>query len=498
MMPRQATGHIEPRKLADGTYAFHIRVRHCGKRIPVTLHERKGCDCGCGGGWDASTAKTEMGNMLARIRAGVWVRPQPPATLMAAAADDAIPTYDEYANWCLQAKIDGVISEKPIAENTEKKDRWRFRYSEDFFAGVPIDEIDRARSLKFKAHLLAESREQQKAIEAGADLRDCNGRRIVPLSLASIKMILDAFASILEEAIEDDYREGNPARTKRMHIEVPKPKRTFLEMDELACLLEAARDQDVAIPNLADLAFEEGTSAEKVARLAALGKRPQQIAVEASLAKSTVTHHLRRLGINLGRGYAGRRVVSELLGRAGLRASEVCDLKIGHVRLHDPEGTRLRIEDAKTEAGERDVEVTPDLAEVLIEHIDRLRRAGLPTGPNDYLVPNARGKRISRQRVRKIVQAAAKLANKRLEAKGLPPLPHTTPHTLRRTYISIALLANEFDVKWVMRQVGHADSKMTMEVYAQLQHRAERDHGESFDRLVRKAKKRLAGIAIAA
>jgi integrase len=64
-----------------------------------------------------------------------------------------------------------------------------------------------------------------------------------------------------------------------------------------------------------------------------------------------------------------------------------------------------------------------------------------------------------------------------LEGRGLPPLPHTTPHTLRRTYISIALLANNFDVKWVMGQVGHADSTMTMEVYAHLQQRAERRHG---------------------
>ena len=47
-------------------------------------------------------------------------------------------------------------------------------------------------------------------------------------------------------------------------------------------------------------------------------------------------------------------------------------------------------------------------------------------------------------------------------------MPTTTPHTMRRTYISIALLANGFDVKWVMSQVGHADSKMTMDVYAQL------------------------------
>jgi hypothetical protein len=67
-------------------------------------------------------------------------------------------------------------------------------------------------------------------------------------------------------------------------------------------------------------------------------------------------------------------------------------------------------------------------------------------------------------------------------------LPRVTPHSLRRTYISIALLANNFDVKWVMSQVGHADSKMTLDVYAQLEQRAKRDHGASFDRLIRQAR----------
>jgi hypothetical protein len=79
----------------------------------------------------------------------------------------------------------------------------------------------------------------------------------------------------------------------------------------------------------------------------------------------------------------------------------------------------------------------------------------------------------------------------RLERQGLPPLPATTPHTRRRTYISIALVANGFDVKWVMAQVGHADSKMTMDVYAQLEQRADRSHGTRFDALMSGAKQRL-------
>ena len=45
-----------------------------------------------------------------------------------------------------------------------------------------------------------------------------------------------------------------------------------------------------------------------------------------------------------------------------------------------------------------------------------------------------------------------------------------------------------------MSQVGHADSKMTMDVYAQLQQRVDREHGRAFDALVRQARDRLYGV----
>jgi integrase len=139
------------------------------------------------------------------------------------------------------------------------------------------------------------------------------------------------------------------------------------------------------------------------------------------------------------------------------------------------------------------VQMSPDLVEELVIHLDRLRRAGHPTGPEAWAFPNSRGRRLSRQRAAKIVAGAAALASERMQARGLPPLPHVTPHTLRRTYISIALLANNFDVPWVMGQVGHADSKMTLDVYAQVQQRVKRQHGAAFDRLVRRAREQLVG-----
>jgi integrase len=78
----------------------------------------------------------------------------------------------------------------------------------------------------------------------------------------------------------------------------------------------------------------------------------------------------------------------------------------------------------------------------------------------------------------------------------MAPLPHTTPHTLRRTYISIALIVNQFDLRFVMAQVGHADSSMTTDVHAQLEQRAKRSHGANFGRLLAGARERVAALPL--
>jgi hypothetical protein len=70
-MARQPTGSVEAATLADGTQAFHLRFPVNGSRQRTTLHERPGCVCGCGGGWDAAAARTELGNVLARVRLGI-------------------------------------------------------------------------------------------------------------------------------------------------------------------------------------------------------------------------------------------------------------------------------------------------------------------------------------------------------------------------------------------------------------------------------------------
>jgi hypothetical protein len=71
------------------------------------------------------------------------------------------------------------------------------------------------------------------------------------------------------------------ARSRRMRIKVPKPPRTFLEMDELVALTDAAGEQDArfARPKLAVTPAPASTAA-KVAECWTAGLRASDIAAQ--------------------------------------------------------------------------------------------------------------------------------------------------------------------------------------------------------------------------
>jgi hypothetical protein len=97
---------------------------------------------------------------------------------------------------------------------------------------------------------------------------------------------------------------------------------------------------------------------ERVTERLAAGMRPPQIAADLGLARSTPGHHVKRLDVK-PHPYLGHRALVTALGRSGVRVSEMCDLRIGQY----PDGARLQIPDAKTEAGIRKVQMSPDLVE---------------------------------------------------------------------------------------------------------------------------------------
>jgi DNA-binding CsgD family transcriptional regulator len=239
----------------------------------------------------------------------VW-QPREPAPSKVVERPAEVPTFHAYASKWLKAKVDGVLGDKPIDANTESDYRWRLtRHLLPLVASYRLDQIDRELCLEFKARKLQEATEIREAVARGAELRDKHGRQVKPLGASSIRKLIDTLAAILDDAIEDELIDRNPARGKRMHVRVPKPPRTFLEMDELVALIEAASEQD-RMPAVAVPIHGASSTRDRVARLSAAGRRPSAIAAELGIAKSTVTFHLHNLGAANAAPYAGRRAVS--------------------------------------------------------------------------------------------------------------------------------------------------------------------------------------------
>lgn len=155
----------------------------------------------------------------------------------------------------------------------------------------------------------------------------------------------------------------------------------------------------------------------------------------------------------------------------------------------------MDVEDAKTPTGIREVDLTPTLVHEMTAHRAWMERAGHDVSANAHVFQSTAGTPLRPEGVRRLLRTLAARTNKRREIAGLTPMPRVTPHTLRRTYISIMLLASSGDIEYVMAQVGHADAETTMRIYSQLLKRAKRDHGVAFDTLVSEARDAVLGSA---
>jgi integrase len=110
----------------------------------------------------------------------------------------------------------------------------------------------------------------------------------------------------------------------------------------------------------------------------------------------------------------------------------------GRLDLH---GGRLRVGEAKTEAGLRDIELTFFLQAELREHVAHMAALGRPTSAGGPIFPTYRGGEHSASNIRnRLLAECVARANARREAEGKMLLPEkVTPHTLRRTFASLAL-----------------------------------------------------------
>ena len=140
----------------------------------------------------------------------------------------------------------------------------------------------------------------------------------------------------------------------------------------------------------------------------------------------------------------------------------MCRLRWRDVDVHHE---RLVIDEAKTDAGNRHVDLSLDVMEELMAW----RAERQPASPDEYVFATASGRPRDKENIsRRVLGPTVKRANELRAERDLPPLPKVTPHALRRTYISLMIEANA-PLPYVMSQVGRADSRTTLEIYAQVQ-----------------------------
>ena len=371
-------------------------------------------------GWTFRKADRKLEDVLARIRAGVWEPPAPPDR-----DADRTQTFHVFASrWWAARKGE-------LRPRTRENYEWRLRkHLLPFFCDYAISEIDVALVERYREHKVIERERVAEAIAAGEPLRDSRGQRRVPLSNESINKTLVTLTQILDSAVERGLLDSNPARGKRRRLKVVKPVRRQLEADDLKELLAVAGEMDR----------------------------------------------------NLYRGHRiGRRPMIAAMAKSGLRVTEMCRLRWRDVDVHHE---RLVIDEAKTDAGNRHVDLSLDVMEELMAW----RAERQPASPDEYVFPTASGRPRDKENIsRRVLGPTVKRANELRAERDLPPLPKVTPHALRRTYISLMIEAGA-PLPYVMSQVGHADSRTTLEIYAQVQKRLSRKQvHRAFDDLLASA-----------
>jgi integrase len=198
--------------------------------------------------------------------------------------------------------------------------------------------------------------------------------------------------------------------------------------------------------------------AQIVRRLRDVEKLPwTQIATRIGRAESTAIW----LSKQLPEGKRGRRAAIATLGLSGLRAHEVSALRLRHL---DFTHRRIVIADGKTHGSVREVHCSPFLREELLVYVATLKHPD----PNDLVFPTRRGTAHSRQNLnRRILAPAVTRATQMRVERGDSVLPpEITPHTLRRTFVTLSAQLGR-SPSWVQGQIGHADMTTMQRYYMQ-------------------------------
>jgi len=418
-------------------------------------------------GWTAARAERERHRIAEAIRAGVWQPPQastdpPPSE---SRASDCCPTVLEVARVLVRRK------QLTLADNTISDLKWRLEcHLLPYFGELPVSAANDEAVFGYIEYQLKARAKILTALEVGRPLVDARGVKAKPLSNTSINATLATLAALLDEPECQRWLPKNPARGKGKRLKVTKRKGNFLEADELQSLLQAAERLDRAVG-------PAETRAARARELRAGGATLKEISDELGVGLSTVHYYVASRRTPEPNPPLLRLGIVAILGLAGPRVTEAAKARRADVDL---QRRQMSIHDSKTETGVRVIHLSPNVASIL----DRVF-SSIGQGPKAPAFPTETGSHRNKDNIRHLLARVVHEADRARGADGLPPLPdNVTPHTLRRTYITLLLEAHA-PLPYVMAQVGHKDEKTVLGLYARVLHRQNRDAiGEALDGLL--------------
>jgi integrase len=448
----RATGQVLTYQRTGGLTSWYLRIRAYGGRYRLNLGTEFE-------GWTEARARIELQNVLAKVQAGIWEPPAPQAP----ASND--PTFHEFASSWLARR-------KPSFKQ-RTYEHYRYLLTNHLLprlAPLRLSQIDYATIDRYVEAKQLESEEVRDAARAGVVLRDASGRRKRPLANSTINATLELLSGILDDAVRRQLLRSNPAREKGLRLKEQRRRGNVLEADELEDLLAAAEEIDQkTTPDV----LERGAVARA---LRDQGVQWKEIARRLGVAEATAIYYAQR---HARKRLSPRRTIIACLAGSGLRNTELCQIDVRDV---DFAHGHINVADAKTEAGVRKVDLSP----MLLDELLAWRAALGDPAPDSPFFPTRTGVRRDKDNINaRVLKPAIQRANERRAARDLPPLPaKVTAHTLRRTYISM-MFAARAEIPYVMAQVGHEDSKVTLELYARVLKRRDREQvGRAFDRLL--------------
>ncbi len=271
-MPRPATGQVVVDKRRRSP-TFGLRFRAYGRREYVSLGTSED-------GWTRAKAQTELENVLADVRRGIW---RPPVAEVVQAPRE-VPTFHVFASeWFERQKVEGGRRGKGLAPKGRENLQWRLSnhllpaFASRRLDQITVEDVDRYRLSKVR-----------------------EGK----LGVTSINKTLTTLAAILEAAVEYELIDRNPARGRRRRLPAVAPRRSWLDRaDHISALLDAASKLD------AEARVCRGQRRALLATLTFAGLRIGEALslrwCDVDLARSTIT-------VRVAKTDAGVRVVNIL------------------------------------------------------------------------------------------------------------------------------------------------------------------------------------------